>query len=78
MAKDNGFQPVQLPMGKYLIDKNNAISFCDNTTYGLYNCIFIKESNNLPKYNILLCDGKLEWQYVDMLAAFKRFGLIEG
>ena len=56
-ARDNGFQAVQLPVGKYLIDKNNAINFCDNTTYGLYNCIFIKESNNLPKYNILLCDG---------------------
>lgn len=56
-ARDNGFQTVQLPEGKYLIDKNNVINFCDNTTYRLYNCIFIKESNNLPKYNILLCDG---------------------
>lgn len=56
-AKDNGFQIVILPKGSYLIAKNSFVKLCSNTTYKFYECIFIKESNNLTKYNILLCDG---------------------
>ena len=34
---------------------------------------------NAPSHNSGIgTDGNLEWQYVDTLAVFKRFGLIEG
>lgn len=56
-AKDNGFQIVVLPKGNYLVDKDSSIKLLNNTIYRFYDCIFEKEANNLPKYNILLCDG---------------------
>lgn len=56
-ARNNRFQIVTLPKGKYLIDKDSAVKLCDNTNYKFYDCLFIKEANNLTGYNILLCDG---------------------
>ena len=56
-ARDNDYQIVILPKGNYLVDKNSSVNLCSNTTYKLYGCVFIKESNNLVGYNVLLCDG---------------------
>jgi len=56
-AKDNSLYTVVLPKGQYLIDKNSSILLQSNTHYKLYDCLFIKESNNLTGYSILTCDS---------------------
>lgn len=56
-ARDNNFYTVVLPKGQYLVDKNSSVKLCSNTNYKFYDCLFIKEPNNLTSYSILLCDG---------------------
>ncbi|MBZ5749690.1 right-handed parallel beta-helix repeat-containing protein [Metabacillus rhizolycopersici] len=56
-ARDNNLYTVVLPKGQYLIDKNSSVLLQSNTHYKFYDCLFIKESNNLTVYSILTCDG---------------------
>lgn len=56
-AFENGFNTVVLPQGQYLIEKNSSIKLSSNTWYKLYDCLFVKEPNNLNGYEILLLDG---------------------
>lgn len=56
-ARDNNLYSVILPKGQYLVDKTTFILLESNTHYLFYDCLFIKESNNLASYSILICDG---------------------
>lgn len=56
-ARDNNYNTVVLPSGQFLIEKNLFVMLQSNTHYKLYDCLFIKESNNLPGYSILSCDS---------------------
>jgi hypothetical protein len=56
-ARDNNYQIVFLPKGNYLIDKNSSVKLCSNTHYKFYDCLLVKESNNLEGYSVILNDS---------------------
>ncbi|MEH6892583.1 hypothetical protein V7024_23570 [Bacillus sp. JJ864] len=56
-AENNDFQTVILPKGNYLVDKNSTLILRSNTHYKFYDCLFIKEANNLTGYSVIVCDS---------------------
>ncbi len=56
-ARDNNYQIVTLPKGKYLIDKNSSVKLCGNTHYMFYDCLLIKESNSFQGYSVITIDS---------------------
>ncbi|MGD7009436.1 right-handed parallel beta-helix repeat-containing protein [Metabacillus sp. 84] len=56
-ARENDYNLVVLPKGRYLIDKNASVNLNSNTTYKLYDCVFVKESNNFTGYTVLSCNN---------------------